>query len=266
VNDAVQSVEQLKRVWQMCVQDRGQGDVREEGSLAIRWADNDFSFWNALTNTEVGADGKQLDRMLERASEYMRSRKKTGFLWLFEDLLERDAQESLPAAALRAGLSYGFSGFGMAGDILPLLDAPHHDDLEFVRVRTEEQVEAYGALNCGAYGFAPEVVRSGFSGSKVWTNEIYAYLALKDGVPVAAAATVAADNCLFVILVATASEHQRKGYGEAVTRKALYEGGKATGLRRATLHATMAGMPVYERIGLKKVAKISFYGLSNEAV
>jgi hypothetical protein len=32
------------------------------------------------------------------------------------------------------------------------------------------------------------------------------------------------------------------------------------------LHATMAGMPVYERIGLKKVAKISFYGLSNEAV
>ena len=38
---------------------------------------------------------------------------------------------------------------------------------------------------------------------------------------------------------------------------------KATGLTRATLHATMAGAPVYDRIGYRKVANIGFYGLKS---
>ena len=90
---------------------------------------------------------------------------------------------------------------------------------------------------------------------------MYAYLGIENGVPVSAAATVETDGCLFVALVATAPEAQRQGYGEATTRKALFEGAKATGLTRATLHATLAGAPVYERIGLKKVATMGFYGL-----
>jgi predicted GNAT family acetyltransferase len=62
-------------------------------------------------------------------------------------------------------------------------------------------------------------------------------------------------------LVATAPEAQLKGYGEATTRKALFEGAKATGLTRTALHATMAGAPVYQRIGYRKVATMRFYGL-----
>jgi GNAT superfamily N-acetyltransferase len=50
---------------------------------------------------------------------------------------------------------------------------------------------------------------------------MYTYLGLKDGVPVSAAATVESNGCLFLALVATAPEHQRKGYGEATVRKAL---------------------------------------------
>ena len=44
-------------------------------------------------------------------------------------------------------------------------------------------------------------------------------------------------------------------------RKALHEGAKENGLRRATLHATLAGCPVYDRIGLRKVVTMGFYGL-----
>ncbi len=76
-----------------------------------------------------------------------------------------------------------------------------------------------------------------------------------------AAATMANNGCLFLALVATAPEAQRKGYGEATVRKALFEGANATGLTRTALHATMAGAPVYQRIGYRKVATIRFYGL-----
>jgi GNAT superfamily N-acetyltransferase len=90
---------------------------------------------------------------------------------------------------------------------------------------------------------------------------VHAYLGLRDGVPVTCAATVAAQGRLFVILVATDPACERRGYGEAVTRKALYEGARATGLTRATLHATAAGAPVYPRIGFEPNSPIRFYGL-----
>jgi predicted GNAT family acetyltransferase len=78
---------------------------------------------------------------------------------------------------------------------------------------------------------------------------------------VTCAATVEADGRLFVVLVATAPEWERRGYGETVTRKALYEGARATGLTRATLHATAAGAPVYPRIGFRPNSPVGFYGL-----
>jgi hypothetical protein len=46
-----------------------------------------------------------------------------------------------------------------------------------------------------------------------------------------------------------------------VTRKALFEGARATGLTRATLHATAAGAPVYPRIGFEPNSPIRFYAL-----
>jgi hypothetical protein len=72
---------------------------------------------------------------------------------------------------------------------------------------------------------------------------MYMYLRLKGRVLVSAAASLETYGCLFLALVATAPELQRKAYREAV-RVA-----KATGWTLLALHATMAGAPVHERIG-----------------
>jgi len=53
-----------------------------------------------------------------------------------------------------------------------------------------------------------------------------------------------------------------EGYGEATVRKALYEGARATALKRTVLHATEAGFPVYRRIGYRKVARLCPTGRS----
>lgn len=258
---AVESMEQLSTVWRSLVLDREEAaDVRDLPGIAVRWADCRFAFWNALTLTEARADAELLEERLRQAAEIMRSKRQPGFLWLFEDLLTDDARAVLADAADRAGLAHSFPGTGMAGDLLPIPD-PRHPDLTFTRVRTDEQVEAYADINARAYGFTPEDCRDGIAGSRLWKNDVYAYLALRDGVPVAAAATIEAAGRLFVLLVATDPLRQRRGYGEAVTRKALYEGGRATGLTRATLHATEAGAPVYPRIGFEPNSRIGFYSL-----
>lgn len=242
--DSIESVEQLAVVWRAMVLDRDpDADVRDLPGLAVRWADCRFPFWNCVTLTDVGADAEVVGQRLGQAAEIMRAKERPGFLWVFEDLLGEEALAGL-AAAGRVGLAYAFPGVGMAGNLLPLPE-PVHPDLTFVRVSTREHLRAYADLNSRAYGFPLEDGRDGLLGSTLWRERVYAYLGMRDGVPVTCAGSVEAEGRLFVALVATDPAWERRGYGEAVTRKALYEGGRATGLSRATLHATAAGSPVY---------------------
>jgi GNAT superfamily N-acetyltransferase len=259
--EAIESVQQLADTWGAIVIDRGPGDVRDLPGMAIRWADSKFPFWNCITFNDEGANSHLLVERLTRAVTYMRQKSQPGLIWLFEDLLDPSARAGLPAAADRAGLSLSLTGFGMAGDILPIPE-PSHPSLRFVRVSTEEELMAYADLNSRAYGMPLEFGRDGLGGSTLWKSGMYAYIGLENGVPVSAAATVRNNGCLFLALVATVPEAQRKGYADATVRKALFEGAKATGLTRTVLHATMAGAPVYERIGYRRVATIRFYGLT----
>ncbi|MFC5013403.1 MULTISPECIES: GNAT family N-acetyltransferase [Streptomyces] len=254
-------MEQLATVWRAVVLDRDPGaDVRDLPGIAVRWADCRFAFWNCVTLTDVKAEAPLVERRLAQAADIMRAKRHPGFLWLFEDLLDAGARSALDDAAGRAGLQLAFPGTGMAGNVLPL-PRPVHPDLTFARVRSDDELTAYADLNSRAYGFGLDEGRDGLAGSALWRQEAYAYLGLREGVPVTCAAAVPADGRLFVALVATAPEWQRRGYGEAVTRKALHEGARATGLTRATLHATEAGAPVYPRIGLRPNSPIRFYGL-----
>jgi len=261
--ESIESMEQLAAVWRAMVLDRdADADVRDLPGIAVRWADSRFAFWNAITLTDVGADAKLLQQRLTQTADIIRSKKHPGFLWLFEDLLDDGARATLEETAKQAGLQYAFPGTGMAGDLLPIPD-PVHPDLTFVRVTTDEQLQAYADINSRGYGFPLQDGRDGLVGSTLWKNEVHAYLAMRGDLPVACAGTIAAEDRLFVALVATEPEWQRRGYGEAVTRKALHEGARATGLTRATLHATAAGAPVYPRIGFKPNSPIHFFSLQS---
>ncbi len=261
LKSSIESMEQLAVVWRRMVLDRNpSADVRDLPGIAVRWADCDFAFWNCVTLTDIGADAELVGQRLHEAADIMREKNRYGFLWVFEDLLEEDGRTTLREAANRAGFEYAFPGTGMAGDLLPVPD-PVHPELTFVRVTTEEQLLAYADLNADAYGFPLEEVRDGLAGSTLWKNEVHAYLGLRDGVPVTCAGTVEADGRLFVVLVATATGWKRRGYGEAVTRKALHEGGRATGLTRATLQSTVAGAPVYPRIGFVPNTQVHFFSM-----
>lgn len=259
--DTIESVRQLADAWRVMVLDRDPAaDVRNLPGIAVRWADCRFPFWNCVTLTEAGVGADVAGRRLEQAAEVMRDKREFGFLWLFEDLLTDEARAGLDAAAERAGLDHAFSGTGMAGDLLPLAE-PAHPDLVFTRVTTDEQLTAFADLNSRAYGFTPEQGRDGIGGSALWKHEVHAYLGLRNGVPVTCAGSVAVSGRLFVALVATDPQWERRGYGEAVTRKVLHEGGRATGLTRTTLHATAAGAPVYRRIGYRPNSPVRFYRL-----
>jgi GNAT superfamily N-acetyltransferase len=85
------------------------------------------------------------------------------------------------------------------------------------------------------------------------------WVGYRDGVPVATAATVASENATGIYNVATAPEHRRRGYGEAITRHAidaaLHEGDPG----RLVLQSTSLGQRVYLRMGFEPVARVLVY-------
>ncbi|RKT88038.1 Acetyltransferase (GNAT) family protein [Saccharopolyspora antimicrobica] len=262
--DSLESMHQLTVAWRAVVLDQNpHGDVRDLPGIAVRWADCQFPLWNCIALTDIAPDAALVAEHLSHAADIMRTKTFPGLVAVFEDLLTDDARATLGSAAERAGLHHAFSGTGMAADPLPA-PQPEHPDLTFVRVRTEAQLCDYADLNSRAQGFPLEAGRDGLTGSTLWETRVHAYLGLRNGVPVTCAATTEAAGRLFVMLVATDPRWQRRGYGAAVTRKALHEGAKATGLTRATLHATPAGAPVYARMGFKPNSPIHFYGLRTE--
>lgn len=259
--EARELLDQYLSMWKVFTQDRGNADHTQLYGLAFRWTDSAFPFWNMIFLDETNLGVPLLEIRLRQAAAYMREHSGVGFVNIFREQLDEAALRALPAIATRTGLVFGLNQHAMAGDILPLVE-PHHPALRFVRARTDEHLQAYADLNSSAYGFDLETGRAGLLGSKLWQSDrMHAWLALEGDKPVACAATVEDAGNLFLALVATAPLSQRKGYGEAIVRKTLHEGGKATGLRRTTLHATDAGYPVYKRIGYHKVDTIYSYCL-----
>ncbi|TDC37178.1 GNAT family N-acetyltransferase [Micromonospora sp. 15K316] len=253
--DSVESRDQLIAVWTRLVQDRG-GQTDTDNGVSRMWADSIFGFWNAVTLTGVDISVDDLSDQLSRAALFMRDKSQAGYLWLFEDLLSPQARHELLPRIAEAGFELAFSGRGMAGDLS--IPEPHHPELKFRRVETDDDLVTYGEINARAYGMPPEAGPAALGGSGLWRNDAYAYIGYRDGRPVACAATIGGPDSLFLALVATMPSEMRRGYGEAVTRKAIYEGIKQTGQRRVVLHATQAGQPVYERIGYRTNTPIHF--------
>ena len=257
---AIESAEQLLGMWRALIKDYG-STAKVDAGVAHCWADAAFGFYNALSFADPNVDVSELRTRLDHVVAFMRASDKAGYLWLFEELLTDKARAGLDDAIEQAGLAHAMTCYGMAGDMLPFPD-PHHPALRFERVSSQAHLDAYANLNAHAYSLPEMDTRTAFEGSALWRNDIYAYIGYEDDVPVCCAGSYPVDGRLFVVMVATEPAHHRRGFGEAVTRKALYEGARETGLVRATLQATDAGRPVYERIGLRVTSQVSLYTLA----
>ncbi len=259
--EARELLDQYISMWKVFTDDHGNADSSQHPGLVLRWTDSAFPFWNMIFCDEENMHADLLESRIQQAGAYMRGRSGFGFINIFAEQLEETALRMLPEIATRAGFVFGLNQHAMAGDILPLPE-PSHPALRFERVRTDQHLQAYADLNSLGYGFPLAVGRAGLGGSTLWKSErMHAWLALEGDKPVACAATVEDQGNLFLALVATAPASQRKGYGEAVVRKALHDGGQATGRKRAALHASDAGFHVYERVGYRKVGTIYSYRL-----
>jgi GNAT superfamily N-acetyltransferase len=261
--EVTESVFQYISVWKVLAGDRPDADLGDRQGLSMCWADSLFPFWNAVFVTDPLADAPLIANRLREAADYMRQKQQRGLVYVCEDYLDTAARQALGESATQAGLVSMMEICGMAGDMLPydaaLLEAP----LEFRRVSDEAALLTYGEINARGYGFTLEAGREALAGSRFWRSTAYSFIGYLDGRAVSTAAVIVNGGRLYLALVATLPDAQRKGYGIATVRHALQQAYCATGLTRAVLHASPAGLPVYLRAGFQITARFLTYGLTD---
>lgn len=261
---ALESSRLYVKMWEEFMKDVD-GIVDEEKGVIIRWSDTSLLFFNVLTFDDDGINQMELEKRLEFGAIYMQKRKEAGMFPLFEELLTEEARLKVQETYRKVGFRFESMEYGMAGDISTFQE-PYHPELRFGRVKIEEDMKVFNTLNARANNVDPSHFIKTLKLTKLWKEIGHAFIGYlnSNDKPVCCAAVFPLENVLFLIGVATDPDYWRHGYGEAITRKALYEGGKANNLTRVVFQSTEIGRPVYERIDMKVTCNIHTLMLQKE--
>jgi len=235
--------------WKVFVDQMPDGTVREDTGVVATLGNVPLPFLNFCFQSEPVDDRAAFAGWLERAKS-MAAEEHATIVAVCEPWLPEGWEEDLADA----GMSVAIMSTGMATDGL----APPRRPLPDLDIRRIEDAEAGGhlsLLNAAAYDMPPDLFTSvthlDFSGERAFGHVGY----LADGTPVASAAALPVNDTVYVAFVATHPDHQRRGYAEAVIRRAIAECSEATGLTRTTLHASDAGYSLYAAMGYEAGAR-----------
>jgi hypothetical protein len=199
----------------------------------------------------IAMDEVCLANAARAVGEYASAR---GFPWMFS-VAEPLATSTLMLVA--AGLEKSMSLTYMETEALrtPVRPLPQ---LKFRAIETQNDCDIMSDLNSFAYGMPPEWSREACSIS-MWARDAYGAIACSGEAPVSTATVLINGDAMNVVCVATPEPYRGRGYAEAVTRHVIQESARRWNLRRTVLHATDAGLPVYERMGYQPLVKFGIW-------
>ena len=108
-------------------------------------------------------------------------------------------------------------------------------------------------VNRAAYGMDLAASRPAYGVPAFWAGHV-PVLGRVAGGAATSAAVLMAGGYRYVALVATDPAHQKRGFAEAVMRRALTIAEERYGPCPTFLHATDAGRPIYARMGYEAVS------------
>jgi GNAT superfamily N-acetyltransferase len=237
----------FQHAWTYFARQLPRGGTTRLPGLLLANGRSPLPFMNAALVTSPLTGEAELRGHIEHAARHFRADGVHWILVISNDLVPDSLRGRLSEICSEAGMEYMMPMYGMATDRLlePVRPLPAID----LRLADGEELRAaIGDLNAAGYAIPAEICRPVTTVPEIWKDMI-GVVGLVDGVPVATASVATIDDIAYVALVATHPEQQRKGYAEAVMRRALAQAREAWGPQRTVLHATAAGRPVYARMG-----------------
>lgn len=244
----------LRQSFRVLAQGRPRADVTELEGVSIASLGAEFQMFNAaFLNSRVIGHG-DLESRVARAHSVFAARRMAWAFWICEDWLAWPARRSLVAVCEKFGLRAVAEMPGMAADSLRNAKrvSPR---IEIVRADSPATMEHFRTIGSLCFHVPPAWFREVFDDSMP-ARDFICWLAYRDGLPVATAATVVSHGVIGVYNVATTPDERGKGYAEAITRHAIAEAARQSGLRRVILQSTAQGERLYKRLGFREVSRV----------
>jgi len=136
--------------------------------------------------------------------------------------------------------------------------APAPPELEIRRVTDAAGIDAHRQVVTVGFGSDPAVALGTACPDLLDRPECVVYVGYADGGPVISGLGWRTGRTLGVYSIATIESARRRGYGAAMTARAVADG-VVVGCDVAALQASEMGRPIYERLGFRTVVKYTAY-------
>jgi ribosomal protein S18 acetylase RimI-like enzyme len=245
----------LRQSFRVLAQGRPRAEVTELEGVSIASLGVAFQMFNAaFLNSRVAGRG-DLEARLNRAQALFRERQIPWSFWICEEWLAWPARRSLVAMCEKFGLRAVAEMPGMAAD--SIRDQKRHDQprVDIIRADDARGMGHFRTIGSLCFHVPPTWFREVFDDAMP-SRDFICWVACRDGLPVATAATVVSHGVIGVYNVATLPDERGKGYAEAITRHAIAEASRQSGFTRVILQATVQGERLYKRLGFREVSRL----------
>jgi GNAT superfamily N-acetyltransferase len=164
-------------------------------------------------------------------------------------------REGRDQAAEAAAARHGLHCIGTIPELVldPITTKGNPPPLEIRRVTDVDALDEHVGVVADGFELPASLLRQVFSGRLIAEAGWRGYVGYVDGQPVASSQLSMTDNAAGIYYVATLEGFRGRGFGEAMTWRAIQEGAEA-GCNVAILQASDMGRPIYERMGFRLIA------------
>jgi GNAT superfamily N-acetyltransferase len=255
----------LRQSFRVLAQRRPRAEIAELDGVSVASLGAAFQMFNAAFLNRSVAGREELEARLACAQTLFRSRGLAWSFWICEDWLGRPARRALVGTCEKFGLR---TAAEMPGMIADSLRQPRRADTSLTDIRRAETsgaMEDFRAIGSVCFHVPPAWFREVFDDAMV-SREFICWVGYRGGRPVATAATVVSSGVIGLYNVATMPDERGRGYGEAITRHAIAEASRQSGLDRVILQSTAQGERLYKRLGFREVSRVVVFNSVSRAV
>jgi GNAT superfamily N-acetyltransferase len=235
------------------------GEMREMPGVLIISSGLTVPMFNAAFHLPPPSGAPEdLERRIALAGVHFGARGLRWCYWLCEDRLERPALHRTREIFGKHGMHLAMASPGMVAGRLPQPDRPF-PALECRRVSDEASRLAFAHIMSVAFGIPFAVATEVYGSESIWRTGFAGYVGYLDGDPVSTTATIIAAGVIGIYAVGTLPGYQRRGYAETVMRYAVERAREESGIERTILQSSQAGLPLYLKLGYKKVTEFQVF-------
>lgn len=235
------------------------GEVDEAPGVSLVHAGVNYSLFNTALLTEPVPGGPvPFKNVLEEAESFFEKRSAPWSLWFCDDLLTSSERRRSRIFMATHGLRLMMEAPGM---IARQISEPDRElpDFDYCPVDDTRTRADFSRVMSEAFQVPPHMADDVYAGERLWQGPLRGFIAYVKNQPVSTTCIVLGGDSIGVYAVATMPRMQRRGYGEALMRRALEQIRLETGITRSVLQSSAAGYQLYLRMGYRNVTRFSVY-------